>query len=89
MHVLYFTYAVISDCYKDLCAAYEIEDKNYDEWSKAVTRLYNAKLQPFVDMRELANEKMRYAKVEYFIVIILMYSLHANEGSLTVFLFIQ
>lgn len=40
-----------------------MEDTNYDEWSKAVTRLYNAKLQPFVDMRELANEKMRFAKV--------------------------
>lgn len=48
---------------QELCEGYELEDGAYDEWCKALTQLYNAKLQPFIDLREIANEKMRIAKV--------------------------
>ncbi|KAF6022429.1 JMY [Bugula neritina] len=47
---------------QELCQDYELEDRAFNDWCRALTALYNAKLHPFIDLREIANEKMRIAK---------------------------
>ncbi|XP_067929947.1 junction-mediating and -regulatory protein-like [Watersipora subatra] len=47
---------------KELCEGYALEDEAYNDWCRAVTKLYNARLQPFIELREISNENMRLAK---------------------------